>query len=75
MSAFRVVPFYEREIIEIGQKIRKMVSDYVDCILIATAISKKEDLVTEDSLIQEKKGNLLRECNLKLVSFKDLVKP
>ena len=74
MSAFRVVPFYEPEIIDIGQKIRKMVSDYVDCILIATAISKKEDLVTEDSLIQEKKGKLLKECNLKVVSFKDLVK-
>jgi PIN domain nuclease of toxin-antitoxin system len=75
MSGFRVVPFYEPEIIDVGQRIRRMVSDYVDCILIATAIAKKEDLVTEDSLIQEKKGKLLRECNLKVVNFKDLVNP
>ena len=74
ISAFRVVPFYETGIIEIAQKMRKTVSDYVDCILMATAISNKEDLVTEDSLILEKKGKLSREYNLRVLSFKDLAK-
>ncbi len=74
ISAFRIVPFYESEVVEFGQKVRKTVSDYVDCILIATAISKKEELVTEDSLILEKKTKLLREYNLRVLSFKDLVK-
>ncbi len=75
LSAFRVVPFYEPEVIDVGQKVRRTVSDYVDCILMATAIWKKEELVTEDSLILEKKTKLLREYNLRVLSFKDLVKP
>jgi PIN domain nuclease of toxin-antitoxin system len=74
MSAFRVVPFYEAGIIEIGQKLRKVVRDYVDCIVLATAVSTKEDLITEDSLILEKKTKLLREYSLRVLSFKDLVK-
>ena len=74
MSAFRVVPFYEAGVIEIGEKMKKTVSDYVDCILIAAAISNKEDLVTENSLILEKKGKLLKEHNLRVLSFKDLTK-
>ncbi len=36
---------------------------------------KLEELVTEDSLILEKKTKLLREYNLRVLSFKDLVKP
>jgi PIN domain nuclease of toxin-antitoxin system len=75
MSAFRVAPFYEAGIIEIAQKVRKTVSDYVDCVVMATAISNKEDLATEDSLILEKKGKLFREYNLRVLSFKDLAKP
>ncbi len=75
MSAFRVAPFYESGTIEIAQRVRKTVSDYIDCIIVATAISNKEDLATEDSLILEKRGKLLREYNLRVVSFKDLAKP
>jgi len=75
MSAFRVAPFYEDRTIEIAQRVRKTVSDYIDCIIVATAISNKEDLATEDSLILEKKGKLLREYNLKVLNFKDLAKP
>lgn len=74
MSAFRVAPFYESGTIEIAQTVRKTVSDYIDCIIVATAISNKEDLATEDSLILEKKGKLAREYNLRVVSFKDLAK-
>ncbi len=74
MSAFRVVPFYEAGVIEAGQKMKKTVSDYVDCIILATAIANKEDLVTEDSLILEKKGKLLKEYSLRVLSFKDLTK-
>lgn len=75
MSAFHVVPFYESGIIETAQRVRKTVSDYIDCIIVATAISNKEDLATEDSLIFEKKEKLFREYNLTVVSFKDLTKP
>ena len=72
MSSFRVVSFYEAGVIEAAQRMRKTVSDCVDCILLATAITSKEDLVTKDSLILEKKGKLLKEHGVKLLSFRDL---
>jgi predicted nucleic acid-binding protein len=71
-STFRVVPFYEADIVEIAQKIRKSVPDYVDCIIAATAVSDKAELVTEDSLILEKKAKLLKEHDLRVISFKDI---
>ena len=73
ISAFQVVPFYEPRIIEISQKVRATISDYIDCILIATAISSKQDLITEDTLILERKTKLLKEYKLRISSFRDLV--
>ena len=73
LSAFRVVPFYEAGVIEAAQKIRKTISDYVDCIILATALASKEDVVTEDSLVLEKKKKLLRDYKIKVLSFSDLV--
>jgi len=73
LSAFRVVPFYEGEVIETAQKMRKIISDYVDCIILATAIANKEDLVTEDSIVSEKKKKLLKDYNLKVLNFTNLI--
>ena len=75
MSAFRGVPFYDDGIIEISQEVKKIVSDYVDCIVLATAVTSREDLATEDSLILEKKSRLLKEYDLKVLRFKDLIRP
>lgn len=73
LSAFRVVPFYERGVIEGAQRIRKTISDYVDCIVLATAIASKDDVVTEDSLVLEKKKKLLKDFNLKVLSSRELM--
>jgi hypothetical protein len=45
----------------------------VDCIILATALASKEDVVTEDSLVLEKKKKLLRDYKIKVLSFSDLV--
>jgi len=75
LSAFPTVPFYQPEIVEIAYKLKKDISDYVDCIIIATAISSKEDLVTEDSLVTHHKEALSRAYGLRVLSFKDFTKP
>ena len=72
LSAFRVVPFYEAGVVETAQKIRRAISDYVDCIILATAVTTKQDLVTEDSIVSEKKRKLFKEFNLKVLNFNDL---
>jgi predicted nucleic acid-binding protein len=73
LSAFRVVPFYEAGVVETAQKIRKIISDYVDCVILATAVASREDLVTEDTIISEKKKKLLKEYNLKVLNFNDII--
>ena len=60
LSAFRVVPFYEAGVVETAQKIRRTISDYVDCIILATAVVTKEDLVTEDSIVSGGKRSCLK---------------
>ena len=73
LSAFRVIPFYEPGVIETAQRIRKIIPDYVDCIILATAVVSKEDLVTEDSIVLEKKEKLLKDHRLKVLNFNDLM--
>jgi predicted nucleic acid-binding protein len=73
LSAFRIVPFYDVKVIEAARKLRETISDYVDCIILATALASKEDLVTEDSIVLEKKKKLLKDYNLKVLSFSDLI--
>lgn len=73
LSAFRVVPFYDAGVIEAAQRIRKTISDYVDCIILATALTSKDEVVTEDSLVLEKRKKLLKDFKLKVLSFTDLV--
>lgn len=74
LSAFPTVPFYEAEIVEIACKVKKTIPDYVDCIIIATAISSKEVLVTEDSLVTHHKEALFRAYGLRVLSYKDFTK-
>jgi predicted nucleic acid-binding protein len=73
LSGFHVVPFYEAGVIEAAQRIRKTISDYVDCIILATALASNEDLVTEDSIMLEKKKKLLKDYNLRVLSSSDLM--
>ena len=73
LSAFRVIPFYETGVIETAQRIRKIIPDYVDCIILATAVVSKQDLVTEDSIVSEKKEKLLKDHHLKVLNFNDLI--
>ena len=72
VSAFRIVPFYENGVIEAAQNLRRVISDYVDCVILATGIASREDVVTEDSIVLEKKRKLFRDYNLKVLSFSDL---
>jgi PIN domain nuclease of toxin-antitoxin system len=73
ISAFQVVPFYEDRIIEVSQEVRTTITDYIDCILVATAIWSKQDLITEDSLILDEKTKLFKAYKLRVSSCRDLV--
>ncbi|MEM3150983.1 MAG: hypothetical protein QXK15_00215 [Candidatus Bathyarchaeia archaeon] len=50
-NAFKVESFYNTEIIKVSYKLKKLIPDYIDCVIVATAIILKESLITENSLI------------------------
>jgi len=72
-KAFRVIPFYRDEVVEMSFALKKMIPDYIDCVILATAVTSSEDLVTEDSLLLAKRDSIEEEHGIKVYSFMDLV--
>jgi predicted nucleic acid-binding protein len=72
-SSIRVIPFYNREVIEYSYEVYKLLRDYIDSIIVATAISLREDLATEDRVILSIKKDLEKTYEIKIYSYKDLV--
>jgi predicted nucleic acid-binding protein len=72
-SSFRVIPFHTQPIIEHAFELRGILGDYIDCIIVATAVSLGEDLVTEDTRILSQRKVLEEKYKIKIHSYKDLV--
>ncbi len=51
LSRFEVIPFYNDNIMKTSFMIRREIPDYIDCIILSTAICSKESLMTEDRRI------------------------
>jgi len=73
-KVFKVIPFYDVEVIDKSFELRKYISDYIDCIIVATAIVLKKDLVTEDTLIHENKKLIKENYGVNIFDYKSLVK-
>ncbi len=74
LRAFHVIPFYKKEIIETVDELRGRINDYIDCIIVATAIVEHEPLVTEDKLILGVKDIIREKYGVDIYSFNDLIK-
>ena len=73
-GAFNVESFYRPEIIKVAYKVKKLIPDYVDCVIVATAIVLKEDLATEDSQILSNRELVEEEYGVSISSYKELVR-
>ncbi|MEM2971971.1 MAG: PIN domain-containing protein [Candidatus Bathyarchaeia archaeon] len=71
--AFKVESFNRPEIVETAYEVKKIIPDYIDCVIISTAAVLKEDLITEDSRILSKRERLKKEYGVNISSYKDLV--
>jgi len=71
-SEFRVEHFYNPKIIEISHILSRQLHDYIDCIILGTAIALKEDLVTEDSKLMDIKKQVWEKYRINLFNYKDL---
>lgn len=72
-KAFRIEPFNRPQIIETSFNLRKEINDYIDCIILATAITLKEDLITEDTLILKQKRNIKNKYNIDILNYKTII--
>ncbi len=73
-KAFQVIPFTTPEIIKVSFRLRKtLLRDYIDAVIVATAIALKEPLVTEDEDIHAVAHDLEREYNIRVYSYRELL--
>ncbi len=72
-SGFRVEQIHNIKIIEVAASLLKLLNDYVDCLILATAIVLKEDLVTEDSRIHALKEKIKADYSIKIFNCKELL--
>ncbi len=73
LRVFRIIPFYRRDIVREAHNLRKILDDYIDCIILATAITLKEDLVTEDSDIRKLSNEISRKYGIRILSYNNLI--
>ena len=76
----RKVPIHDTPILLVAFKLRKVLSDFIDCLILSSAINRADILVTEDSDIHEltttdKFKKIIQEINpkFKVKSLKDLL--
>ena len=70
---FEVIPYYREEIIETADKLHKEISDYIDCIIAATAIIQQEPLITEDKILIRMKNKIKKHYDIDVYSYDDIV--
>ena len=73
LKTFKIEQFHKPKIIEVASEIRNMLPDYIDCVIVATAVSLKNDLLTEDSLILSRRGSIKQKYGIKISKFSEFV--
>ncbi len=73
LGTFRVFPFYSEEVIRGAHSLRSILHDYLDAVIVATAIAAGEDLATEDSSIHKNASFIEKEYGIRIYSYRDLV--
>ncbi len=71
-TTFKVIPFYESELVKISYELKELIEDYIDCIIVATAVTMEENLITEDSIILGNREMIKKEYGVKILNYKEL---
>ena len=70
---FEVIPFYEKDIIVVAHGLRGLLRDYIDRVILATAITLKEPLVTEDRDINRIADNIQEKYGVPILKYNSLL--
>ncbi len=70
---FTIIPFSDSKVVELSFELKREISDYVDCIIVATAASLREDLLTEDLRIWAKRKMIFENYGVKVSRYRDVL--
>ncbi len=73
LRSFQVIPFYKAEIVETAHKLRRILTDYIDCVIVATAVALREDLVSEDQAILSHREELEKKYGIRILNYQNLL--
>ncbi|MBS7611858.1 hypothetical protein KEJ27_06585 [Candidatus Bathyarchaeota archaeon] len=73
LKAFKIEDFHKPEIVRVANELRRLIPDYVDCVMVATAISLRDNLLTEDSLVLSLKEEIEERYGIRILRFHELV--
>ena len=73
LRSFQVIPFYKAEIVEAAHKLRRILTDYIDCVIVATAVALREDLVSEDQAILSHREELEKKYGIRILNYQNLL--
>ena len=73
LKNFTIIPYYKPEIIRYAHELKEVIRDYVDRVIVATAITLREDLITEDTEINKAKEKIKKEYGITIYTYNSLV--
>ena len=72
-DVFRVEQIHNIKIIEVATTLLKWLSDYIDCLILATAIVLEEGLITEDLEIRSRRNEIKDKYGIEVVNGKEFL--
>jgi PIN domain nuclease of toxin-antitoxin system len=72
--SFTVEPYYSPDIVRRSFELEPVLPDYIDCIIVASAIELGTDLITEDTRIRKSRSKLEKKYGIGIFTFEDLLK-
>ena len=73
-KSFTVEPYYSPNVVRRAFELKSVLSDYIDCIIVASAIELKTDLITEDSRIRKSRKRLKEKYGIEILTFREILK-
>ena len=74
LNAFTVIPYYREDVVKMAHELNKRLNDYIDSVILATAVAQREPLVTEDGLVHSLRETIRGEYGIDILRYDDLAK-
>jgi len=74
MKYLRIHNFWDKDIVETSFELGKLIPDYIDCIILATAIEKDNTLLTEDTRILKVKQHIEEQYGIEIITYNELLR-